>query len=349
MVKLFFSESFFKKIGITTVASIFILVLLGGIVRISGSGMGCPDWPRCFGHLIPPTSIDQVKLIPGDSYKKGQMIIQNDTLWVAKNKLESVKEFNYEDWEPYTKHSYAKFNALHTWIEFINRLAGALTGLFILLTLVSSFQYRKSKPYVLFLSLAGFLLTMFQAWMGAKVVESNLDGWKITIHLLLAFAIIALVMLAVFHDKKALDLNKIDNKKLFVNVSIIALIISILQIIIGSQVREHVDQMEKTLGQIDWQNGFGEWLESHKLLSMLVVTINIYLFSRTRGLDNQHPVNKTLFWIIVLVVLQTLTGIINLMFDLPGLSQVSHITLSGLMFGAQFYLIILVSKRETKK
>ena len=62
---------------------IYVVVLAGSIVRMTGSGMGCPDWPKCFGLLIPPTSEEEIRWAPETEYSEGRMVIERDTLWIA--------------------------------------------------------------------------------------------------------------------------------------------------------------------------------------------------------------------------------------------------------------------------
>ena len=120
---------------------IYLVIIAGATVRMTGSGMGCPDWPKCFGYYIPPTQVEELLWKPNHEYNKGQVIIKNNSLWVANNSFTTKDVYNPSDWKEYTKHDYAEFNPYHTWVEYINRLCGALAGLSCLVLFVLSFKY----------------------------------------------------------------------------------------------------------------------------------------------------------------------------------------------------------------
>ncbi|WP_338039331.1 COX15/CtaA family protein [Maribacter litopenaei] len=115
----------FRKLAKLTLILVYLVIVAGAVVRMTGSGMGCPDWPKCFGYYIPPTEDSELKWQPEHDYKKGQVIIVEETLQVASSSFTTSSTFNPENWKLYTKHDYAIFNPWHTWIEYINRLFGA--------------------------------------------------------------------------------------------------------------------------------------------------------------------------------------------------------------------------------
>lgn len=76
-------KSRFPKIVQIAIISVYLIFLAGSIVRMTGSGMGCPDWPKCFGYYIPPTSEEQISWKPNTEFKKGFIIIKDEVLFVA--------------------------------------------------------------------------------------------------------------------------------------------------------------------------------------------------------------------------------------------------------------------------
>jgi len=182
----------------TTIITSFILVLLvifaGSMVRMTGSGMGCPDWPKCFGYLIPPTTEKDVFWKSNFNYKKGVMILRNEKFYSAKIDFLSSNEFMSSNWLEYTKHDYNEFSVMNTWFEFINRFIGAIAGLSTLIMFLFSFSFLKTKPGVTIMSFIVLLSMLFQAWLGKLVVDSNLSPYKITVHMLMAIVILSLII-----------------------------------------------------------------------------------------------------------------------------------------------------------
>ena len=74
---------------------VYLVILAGGIVRMTGSGMGCPDWPKCFGYLIPPTERSQLDWKSNSDFNKNQIIIIDEKLFFAINDFKSKDKFKH--------------------------------------------------------------------------------------------------------------------------------------------------------------------------------------------------------------------------------------------------------------
>ena len=144
----------FKFLTRLSLVLVYLVILAGATVRMTGSGMGCPDWPKCFGYYIPPVEQSQVLFQPNSNYKKGEMIIFNEEkLLIAKSNFSSSDFIDLKNWNTYEKHDYIIFNPVHTWIEYINRLIGAISGIPILLFTIISVVYFKKYKHLTFVSI----------------------------------------------------------------------------------------------------------------------------------------------------------------------------------------------------
>lgn len=328
----------FPALARTSLILVYLVILAGAVVRMTGSGMGCPDWPKCFGYLIPPTEEAELLWKPEKEYPEGAVIIVEERLLLSKEEFISGSQYNPQNWEPYTKHDYAEFNAAHTWIEYINRLLGALAGLSILLMLISSLFWWKEKSGRFVSSLIALVAIGFQGWLGATVVYSVLEPVKITLHMFMALVIVAILIYIVHQLKPQDPLRRNDTQTL--RLWILTAILSLFQILMGTQVRQFVDEQSELLGAENKQL----WLFEpemifyvHRSFSIIVLVLHLWvayrIYSRNLGYPKIYPLLGILFMIIF-------TGVAMNYLDFPWGSQPIHLVMAALLFGLQWKLLL---------
>lgn len=339
-------KKYFPSVTKTALVLVYLVIIAGALVRMTGSGMGCPDWPKCFGYYIPPTDISELTWSPGREFEKGQVIIKGEKLLVAQDNFKSGSEFDESHWQAYTKHDYAVFNPTHTWVEYVNRLFGALAGLACFVMAVFSFSLWKQNKKITLLSWLVVFLMGFQAWLGATVVYSVLNPVKITIHMVMALFIVCLILYILNLAKPKVTSLKFD--KVFDSVLIISLILTLTQVILGTQVRQFVDEQVKMYGY----DAMHKVLENpiigfyfHRTFSFVVLLINVILITRNNKLKLGF---KKINWVMWLLGIEILSGILMYWYDFPFGSQSVHLVIASLLFGTQFYLILESKNRETK-
>ena len=326
----------FPTIVKITLASLYLIFLAGSIVRMTGSGMGCPDWPKCFGYYIPPTSEEQITWQPNSIYEEGMIIIKDEVLFVAEQEVKTALIFDENNWEEYTKHEYATFNKFHTWVEYINRLVTVLSGFIFLFLLAGSLKFRKENKWIPIISFIAFFFMLVEAVLGKMVVDSNLKPTMITIHMVIGLLIIGLVLRLLFIIRK--EKTSYKYHALFNKLLILSVIFSLIQIAMGTQVRQFIDEQVKLFGfenkEYSLMNPSFKFY-FHRSFTIAIILVNFGLFY----LNQLHKLGyKLVSWILVLLFLETITGILMYYAEFPLGTQAIHLLSGALLFGVQFYL-----------
>lgn len=307
----------FRRLGTLTIFAVYFVILVGGIVRASGAGMGCPDWPTCFGQLIPPTSEAELPENYHEIYAVG--------------------------------YANTDFNVVKTWTEYLNRLTGVTIGFLIFLTLWSSRAYLKTDKGVFYLSLAVFLLVGFQGWLGAVVVKTHLHPLMITAHMLLALFIVALLIYAIARSQHDL-LRQIDISALpakFKTVLIVAMGFTLLQVGMGTQVREAVDLIATHHNYIDreyWRDSFPVIFYIHRSFSAVILFTNLWLAWKVyQSVDKSSLLFRLACVLVGLIITAILAGMSLDRLGMPPVAQPIHLLMANLIFGVQFFIFICIN------
>ncbi len=347
------SENRFIRLNFITIVVTLLVILAGGVVRSTGSGMGCPDWPKCFDQYIPPTSVSELPADYQQKYVAGR-IKKNEKF--AKY-LESMGKTELANSIRHDKSIVIpeEFNPAKTWTEYINRLTGAVLGLFLILMVVYSFAYRRTAKRIIVLSILNLFVVGYQGWLGSIVVSTNLTQWVVTVHMLLALVILGILIYTYnyakqLHKEKSVIMYRILWLKGFLAFTII---ITIAQIVLGTEVRESVDSIARALNfaaRNTWISKVGSVFSYHRDLAILVAVCNFIVYKMVidRFSGKAWPL-LTANYIMVVLIVQIVTGFLLSYLALPPYAQALHILFATILFSLQYYLYLLVYRTTTYK
>lgn len=344
-----YNTRLFRRLSTVTVIAVYLLILVGSIVRSTGSGMGCPDWPKCFGSWVPPTEVSQLPL----SYKEDYAVkrrVKNEKLALMLTNF-GFAELSATLLNDQTTQAEADFNPVKTWIEYLNRLLGVLVGFLIFATFISSFAMVKVNSRIFWLSLAALLVVGFTGWIGSIVVSTNLLPGIITFHMFLAILTVLLIIYALFlaWGDEISKVEPVTNRRLISTIILVASFTSLAQVLLGTQVREAVDHVMHSLGYGEkylWIDNLGLAFYVHRSFSLVVMAIHLYLlYLLKRYVGSKSVLRLTTNILVAIFGIEIITGASMAYFNIPAFLQPIHLFLAILALGIQFFVYLLLNVR----
>ncbi len=327
-------NSLAKRINLVTIIAVYFLILVGGIVRSMGAGMGCPDWPKCFGAYIPPTDesllpdgYEQV-YVEARLHKNKRLAKMLLALGFEKLSQKVVNDPNIQ--------SQTKFDVQKAWVEYLNRLVGVLIGLFIVLNGLFSLRFWQADKKVVLLSVSALVLVVFQGWIGSLVVSTNLIPGFISFHMLLALLLVCLLI----GQAHLMNQRDEESMKLVGRSWLIGIFVLFLgQIILGVQVREEIDWIKAmtTVLRAEWLENVGTIFYVHRSYS-IVLTLMIGWFAYINWKNGTFT--SAMKVLVGVVVAEILLGVILTYASMPAFAQPLHLLLASVAFGTIFYLFL---------
>lgn len=296
----------FRRMAFITTLATYFVIFAGGLVRVTGAGLGCPDWPKCFGRWFPPTNINQIP----------------------------------PNIDP------SLFNLTLAWIEYINRLGGMILGILILITAIMAIRYYRNVPRIIIPSLVVALLVAFQGWQGGQVVISELWQLYVSIHMLLAFLIAGLMIYitqqAYYMEHPKDEKGSSYPKAISVHVGLLWGL-TMLQVVFGTEIRstlEYISSRFPLLPDSDWLGIVGSMRYIHAILG-IVIAVGVWQ-TAVKILKESRPASYIVRYgswgILLLTLLQVLIGLILFFVGLPEVLRLFHLWMASLLIGIQLML-----------
>lgn len=301
----------FQRVILLSIIGTYLVILAGSIVRGTGSGLGCPDWPRCFGQWVPPADISELPVDYKEIYK-----ISGKTI--------------------------ADFDPFKTWTEYINRLLGVVLGFLIVVLFFLSFRLRRVEKNIPWFCAGLLALILVQGGVGAFVVSTHLKPFLITIHMFLAILLLfGLLYLRKYTEdlEDTAIVQPIDHKALLISRIMVAA--TFIQVLMGTQVRQQVDHLTRDTNQYQLENviqGLGAVFYVHRSFSLVILGLFFYLLIYLHHARFNRGAFFTTLFAFFCVLGNISTGIALNYFEFPREVQPPHLFFGVLTLGLLYSL-----------
>ncbi|MDA7881283.1 COX15/CtaA family protein [Akkermansiaceae bacterium] len=307
-----------QRLALVSLSLLILLIVAGATVRVTGSGLGCPDWPTCWGQLIPPSHVDEIDVAKIeeriDRYKK------------------SAKRFGRDPDEISVEKLMNEYDPVQTWIEFVNRLLALPTLLAVLLLMVFALKSKTASPKIKKLAVGSFVVTIINALFGIVVVASGLHTGVVTVHMALAFLLLFFLVYIVWAGgEKRAEILGASRRAVMV-----LLVVVMVEWFMGSQIRELTDELLRERGTASRPEWIGEiqhswWFLVHRSFSWSILIAALFVGAKVkwRGLVPRL--------VLLVVGVLMVMGVVLSYAGIHAVTQVLHVGLAGVLVSAVFY------------
>lgn len=307
----------YSRVIFFTVCLTFFIVTLGAFVRLSEAGLGCPDWPGCYGHVSVPAEHHEI----------------------------TAANAAYPD---------KPLEAAKAWKEMIHRYFASSLGLLLVGIAISAWVIRKTYPaQQVFLPTLMVPLVMLQGAFGKWTVTLKVHPVFVTGHLIFGMTTLSLVWLMWLNQKYPIPKRAHDFKRRRLHLlAIMALSVVALQIALGGWVSTNYAAVQcgefpGCQGQLIPDTNFREAFNlllpigpdyeggrldnigrvtvhfAHRLGALLTfVVVSLLCFAARK--HTYKPVRNSAVVLFGLLLLQISLGISNVLFGLPLPIAVAH-------------------------
>jgi cytochrome c oxidase assembly protein subunit 15 len=331
------NSGYIRLTKITIFLSIFV-VFAGSMVKVTGSGMGCPDWPKCFGYYIPPFDEEQLIWKSNFHYNSGEMIFWQGDLLKANKGFSTTSAFTFANWSIYDEHDYKIYDPIHTIIEYINRLVSVLLGFSVLLMIVFAFKSSRLRKMNLFFAFLSLSLIGFNAWLGKLVVEGVLNPSDISAHMLAAFVLI--IALSFTHTQNSTP-SSMNYSRLYKGIQMGCFLYLLYQLLIGVILRQTFDTYSDVSREL-WVENAGINFLLHRSSSLLYATAVIITYTILKTVPKSSFEWKNFKWVILLTLAEIFSGAIMGYLQVPKSAQPFHVIVSSILLVVQSNLFFKI-------